>query len=243
MLVGGFDTETNGLKTATDHIIQIGFVLWDTDAPKNKAKIKYESLIKPDPMIRLEDDSIAIHGITNEDISKYGKSPKSVLTKLNVFFTIVDAVCAHNGNLFDKPMYESNCARYGIEPVKKLWIDTTCDVPYPQSMVTRKLTHLAAEHGFLNPFPHVALSDVLTMLKIADAYDWKTIFEYANTPNLLVRADTTYQQKDLAKKQGFRWDAESKVWVKSVKLFQFDDVQRAAQTAGFKVTILKGGNP
>lgn len=241
MLVAGFDTETSGLTVTSDHIIQGAVVLWDTSSPVKKAKVKFDSLIKCPNIPQLDPAVIAIHGITNQDLELYGNSPEFVYKIINGIFEKADAIVAHNGNLFDRPMYEHNCLRHAVQPVDKLWIDTTCDIEFPPTITTRKLVHLAAEHGFVNPFPHDALSDVLTMLKIADCYDWGTILKYAQCPSITLRADVTFQQKELAKKQSFRWDADNKFWVKTIKEFQLDDARKLANDAGFKVTVLKGG--
>lgn len=240
MLIAGFDTETTGLDVVNDHIIQVGLVIWDTEAKGKKAKVKYDALIKGPEIPNLDEKVISIHGISNEDLEKYGQPANIVLSKCNVYMSICDAVLAHNGALFDKPLFQNCNKRHKLDVIKKLWIDSSCDIEYPAHITARRLVHLAAEHGFVNPFPHDATSDVLTMLKIADQYDWDKILEFAKAPTLTVRADATYQQKDLAKKQGYRWDGESRSWVKSIKDFQLNDANKAALEAGFKVIVLKG---
>lgn len=240
MLIAGFDTETTGLDVVNDQIIQVAVVLWDTESKNKKAKVKYDALINSILIPKLDPKVIEIHGITNEDLEKYGRPPVEVLQRCNILFSAADAVIAHNGNLFDRPLFQNCSTRHKIDPVKKLWIDTSCDIEFPAHIQGRKLVHLAAEHGFVNPFPHDATSDVLTMLKIADQYDWKKIMEFAKAPTLTVRADATYQQKDLAKKQGYRWDGDSRSWIKSIKDFQLNDANKAALEAGFKVIVLKG---
>lgn len=244
MLVAGFDTETSGLQVEKDFILQVGVVLWDTAAPKKKAKLKFDALINS-PLLPadLDPTALEINGLTREDLERFGQSPEAVLKSVNMIFEMSDAIVAHNGNLFDRPMYESNCRRHGIEPVRdKLWIDTSCDIDYPAAINTRKLVYLAVEHDFINPFPHDAISDVLTMLKVADRYDWEKTVAWAKSPTLAIRADSTFQQKELVKKQNYRWNNEKKIWTKSIKEFQLEDARKAAKEAGFSVTVLpKGG--
>lgn len=243
MLVLGFDVETTGLNVAQDHITQVGAVLWDTDAApgRKRSKIKMDAMISGKHFPEELDPKITeLTGITRADLDNFGQPVANVLTTVNMLMMLADAVVAHNGNLFDRPMFEHNCRRHGIEPVSKLWIDTSCDIDYPISIQTRKLIHLAAEHHFINPFPHDAMSDVMTMLKIADLYDWQKTVEWAKAPTLAIRADSTFQQKELVKKQNYRWDNENKVWIKSIKSFQLEDTKKAAKEAGFGVTVLKG---
>jgi len=245
MLVAGFDTETTGLDVEKDHIIQLGAVLWDTKATTKKAKIKLDVLIHDDSIPELTEEVTGIHGITNNDLVKYGVTFKVAFDLLHDIFKRAELIVAHNGTLFDKPIYVANCLRQGITPVTEgkqptLWADTYCDIEYPTHIQTRKLTHLAAEHGFINPFPHDALCDVMTMLKLADLYSWDEIVRYALAPTLIVKAEVTFSQKDLAKKQGFKWNADTKLWLKSIKEFQFFEAKRAAADVGFKLSVQKG---
>lgn len=240
MLIAGFDVETTGLNVKEDHIIQVACVLWDTKAAKKKAKLKYDAAILVPDMPLMTEEVIKIHGITDHDLQTYGRPPQQVYAEMNAIFGMADAILAHNGNLYDKPILEANCIRHKVKLHDLPWIDSTCDVQFPAHIQTRKLVHLAAEHGFVNPFPHDALSDVLTMLKIADQYDWDKILEWSKAPGCIVQADATYQQRELAKKQNFRWDNDNKKWIKSIKQFQLPEVQKAALDAGFKIIILKG---
>lgn len=240
MLVVGFDTETTGLNTSEDHIIQVGAVLWDTASLKKKAKLKFDVAIRGEHIPPIDPKITEINGLTNADLEKYGQAPANVFTTLNMLFEQGEAIVAHNGNLFDRPMYESNCKRHGIVPITtKLWVDTSCDIDYPTTIQTRKLIHLAAEHQFINPFPHDALSDVMTMLKIADLYDWEKTILWAKAPTVVIQAVSTFHQKELVKKQNYRWDNDNKIWLKSIKEFHLEDAKKAAKEAGFEVKILK----
>lgn len=239
MLVVGFDTETTGLNVESDHIIQVGAVLWDTKAPIKKAKMKLDALITLPSHADIDPKASDVNGITREDLDKYGRSFESVMTELHAMFSKAEFVVAHNGNLFDRPIYRANCNRYSVAPSGRPWIDTSCDIEFPGSISTRKLVYLATEHGFINPFPHDAVSDVLTMLKVADCYDWEKTVLWAKSATLTVKAETNFSQKELAKKQNYRWDGDNKMWVKSIKDFQLAEVQKLAQEAGFKVTVLK----
>lgn len=241
MLIAGFDTETTGLDVERDSIIQIGAVLWDTQATTKKAKLKLDALINHVSLGEIDANASAVNGITTEDLNKYGIPFENAYSDLHFIFDKADYIMAHNGNLFDRPIYISNCRRLGIEPSSTPWIDTTCDIAFPPTITTRKLVYLATEHGFLNPFPHDALSDVLTMLKIADQYDWDTTVKYSRAPTLTVKANVTFQQKELAKKQNYRWDNEKKIWLKSIKDFQLEETKGLALLAGFKVEVIKEG--
>ena len=241
MLVLGFDTETTGLDTAKDFIIQIGAVLWETGATHKPAKRKLDVLIYDEDLPEMSPDALATHQISVEDLKQYGVPFKDALKDLWDMAEQAEWIVAHNGNQFDKPILESNIARRAPKApqLAQPWIDTSCDIEFPPGITTRKLSYLATEHGFINPFPHDAISDVMTMLQVAQRYDWKETVRYAKAPTLVVKAETTYAQKELAKKQNYRWDGNTKSWTKSVKDFQLEETKRQALDAGFKVTVLK----
>ncbi|MCB0348730.1 MAG: hypothetical protein KDD37_07835, partial [Bdellovibrionales bacterium] len=132
-------------------------------------------------------------------------------------------VVAHNGNEFDKKFMEET---WNLAPETRFdldWIDTLTDLSYPASITSRKLNHLAADHGFLNPFAHRAIFDVLTMLEILSKYEIKDVVAMAASPTCRIYAKVTFEQKDLAKKEGFRWDAQAKVWFKDIKEVHLQD--------------------
>jgi DNA polymerase-3 subunit epsilon len=116
-----------------------------------------------------------------------------------------------------------------------MWIDTRLDVPKP---MIGKLIAIAAEHGFLNPFPHQALSDVLTMLRILDEYDFEAVLARARIPNIMVEFVGPFESKDHAKECGFYWNGFSnqsnggrptKQWLKTIKECDFAREDQAAR--------------
>lgn len=238
MIVAGFDVETTGLDVTKDHIVQVALALWCTE--RHKPLFKWEALIHW-PDLEMPAEAQAVHGMDAEHLAAFGRDPKPIFafTSATLGGPDIDAIIAHNGNIYDRLIYENNCKLVGEQPAEKLWIDTSCDVPFPEAITTRKLSYLAAEHNFLNPFPHDAMSDVMTMLKVADRYDWNTIFEYAKSPSVTLRAMVSFDQKELAKKRSYRWNGDSKTWTKRVKEFQAPAEVQAAAEAGFKVIIIE----
>lgn len=223
MLILGIDLETTGLRTDSDFIIEIGAATWDTE--RGAALQLYSQLVRPGVTISAEITKIT--GITNEDLDTYGAKPFDALNALYCMAMPCACIVAHNGTQFDRPLLEAEYARRELEPPKIPWIDTSLDVPYPEHIKTRTLTHLAAEHGFLNPFAHRALSDVLTMLQVLANYDINRVLELSQEPKLTLAArvkkpwlDTAVEGKketDLAKARGYRFNGESKRWQKIVR--------------------------
>jgi DNA polymerase-3 subunit epsilon len=172
MLITGIDLETTGLDTNTNKIIEVGLVLWDTDRKMPLNMYNELVFIRHD----LPEEITKITGITDRDLKLYGTElNERIYEELYFYFNEADYIVAHNGNLFDKPMLINNLACYDLVLPDKPWIDTSCDIAFPDSMKTRNLKHLACEHNFINPFAHRALFDVLTMLNMVCKYDFINI--------------------------------------------------------------------
>lgn len=227
MLLCGFDAETTGLQVNSDRIIEVGAVLWDTD---RKAPLRLLShFIYPPENVVVSEEITKITGIELIDLERWGHTPCEGFGILFDFMKDADVMVAHNGTAFDKPFLEAEAARNNLadEMPQLHWLDTSIDIPFPESIKTRKLTHLAAEHGFVNPFAHRALSDVLTMLKVLALYDINEVLRVSKEPNIILVAKIKKPWEDIApegrkevdkaKARGFRWDGDRKRWLKIVK--------------------------
>ena len=106
-----FDTETTGLPSEKNasikdinkwpHIIQLSFVLYDTD--NNKTLSCFDNIIKLDNDVNISEKSIELHKITRV-ISKRKEIPiKEAIENFNIVLKTCDIVIAHNLS-FDKKM-------------------------------------------------------------------------------------------------------------------------------------------
>lgn len=231
MLVLGVDVETTGLSFVDDRITELGMVVYDTD--RNQPVRMYSEYVKAEGKA-VSPEITELTGITNEDLTKYGRSPKLAMVDFLIYQGSVDYVVAHNAP-FDRGMIEAEIERQEVDYEPKYWIDTSVDIPYPPSIKTRKLQHLAPDHGFLNPWSHRAVFDVLTMLKVLSKYDISRVVDLAKQPSILLQAvckkpweDTAPEGKketDIARSLGFRWDGGNKQWRKIVKQEQLEHEQ------------------
>lgn len=216
MILLGVDLEADGLDVNSAHILEYAFVMWSTTYQK-PLRMWQGYLKSPIPV---SNEITEITGIRDADIEQFGESPEKLL-EVYEWIPRCDYIVAHNGLAYDKPLLESYVKR-SLLPLlpsaKNLnWIDTMFDLPYPKSIKTRQLGHLAADHGFVNPFAHRALFDVLTMLKIQAQYPLEEIVKNAESPLVEVVAMVSFETKDEAKKRGFYWDSPRKLWVKKMK--------------------------
>lgn len=217
MIIGFFDLETTSLDTKEARIIEWAVVRYCTEL-RCIIGIDTELVKLPAEMDKVPDEAFAAHGISAVALDIHGEEREPSLNKLMNFLSVCDAVVTHNGTAYDRPVFETEVRRFTQVPVpNELWVDTMFDLPYPPHIKTRNLGHLAAEHGFLNPLPHRALADCITLWKIFTHYAWEPVIELAKTPVVEIRADVPYAKRDLAKAAGYRWDGERKIWSKNIR--------------------------
>jgi DNA polymerase-3 subunit epsilon len=233
MLLCGIDLETTGLDKETCSIIEIGFAVWDTE---RKKILTTESILVSGSEI--PHDIAELTGIWQMDADMFGLGIVPSLSRLFFFMEACHYAVAHNGNEFDKPFLMAECERAGM--LDKLpnipWIDTSIDVPYPDSITTRKLTYLAAEHGYVNRYQHRAVFDVLAMFAVLENYDIKEVIKRSESQSILIKAGVSYDTRELAKARGYRWNAERKEWHKVIKEC---DLSREFKESEFKITVLE----
>jgi DNA polymerase III subunit epsilon len=240
MLILGLDFETTGLNIPTIGVTEVGMVLWDTDLA---APIKlYGTLVDPGPDVIWEPSAIAVNNLTPELCSKFGMQDEKACRQLMSWYSSADVCCAHNGNVFDRPILDKWAKKYGLDSQKdKVWIDTKADLETPPRNSTR-LTYMAADHDFLNPFPHRAMFDVMTMLKILDKYDLEKVLVVSKSPTVRIKAIVSFEQKDLAKNRGFHpiyVEGKFSHWEMSTKECKLEKEREACRTAGFEVVVIK----
>ena len=116
-----FDTETTGLpeeKNASildtfrwPYIVQLSFIYYDSES---KTILKsYDSIIKLPDEVNISQESINIHGITNEIMREKGISIRKALKEFNEILKKCDIVVGHNIS-FDKRVIMVECIRNKI---------------------------------------------------------------------------------------------------------------------------------
>ena len=217
MKVLGLDLETTGLNNNSDLITEIGAVLYDVEAKKPLEIMN--RLVYTDSKISKKVEDLT--GINEEMIKSHGLPLIKVIDEFNTLVDKAEYLIIHNAT-FDLGFLKK-LEPAGIKGLDKPVIDTMRDLPINKTIhQSVKLTHLAATHGFLNPFSHRAIFDVLTMLKILSCYDFNEVVEYAKSPVITVVAQVSFDERDKAKSQGFKWDSKKKIWYKKIKEVDFN---------------------
>ena len=219
----GIDIESSGLEPKADRIIELGVVLFDWDTKMPMAMLS--ELVDPkmeNEEFRLPEEITALTGITEAALEELGGFEKDVLAKLDAMAATAHFYVGHNANVFDRLFLEEAYRRNGMTLAEKPWIDTLTDIKFSESIKTRNLKHLAAEHNFLPGFSHRAVFDVLTMLKILGQYDLDAVIARAAEPMVYVQAMVDFANNQKAKDFSFRWNPDSKRWWKGMKQSDFE---------------------
>ncbi|MCQ2973990.1 MAG: 3'-5' exonuclease [Bacteroidales bacterium] len=106
-----FDTETTGVDTQKDKIIQIAMVKFDRNNFETIDKLN--SYIIPDGEWDIPQEAIDVHGLTKDFILKNGVPIKEIANKIINFFNDCD-ILTYNGNSFDVAILLNNLNAIGI---------------------------------------------------------------------------------------------------------------------------------
>ena len=226
MLIAAFDFETTGLDVNQDHVIEVGAILYSTG---HNHPVMTEGYLV-DHEIDIPKVITDITGIRRNMIEKFGLQSAHALDRLQNIFDMADAIAGQNIVDYDLPLYRNWCLREKVEPIEnKLIIDTKTDLPGVES---KHLGYMAADAGFLNPFPHQAVSDVQTVLKLIMMHDLDKIKERAESPRVTLKAHVTFDTNYQAKERKYKWDPDRRVWHKVCKEL---DVEQEVKEAPFNI--------
>lgn len=249
MLIGGIDFECTGLSPIMDRVIEAALVIYDTEDGFLFPKQTVASLVYQEgyPPITAEIEDLT--GITQAMLdSKFSKEPYLVFGEIVSALAEhkVDVLMAHNA-AFDKSFLDAELARLQVG-VNLPWICTMNDIAHPKRWKCRKLSHLAFEYGveFDNKSLHRADADVKLMfdMVLASGTDFDYLYRRALIPNVTVRALIPSPfgangdggvGKDAAAKCGFRWQADQKIWTKTIKE---DEIEKTKQELRYNVAII-----
>ncbi len=220
----------NGVNLSVDRVTEIGAVLWDVER-QQPVKILSELIDEADHL-PIDPDTEELTGIDDMMLMQWGAKGdqiKNILLQLINLIDQAEAIVAHNGGNYDRPMIEAMAARYGLKFPEAVWIDTGRDIEYPRKISMRSMAMLEHAHGFINPFPHRAVTDVLSMLKIFSHYDYDRTLALARSPVVTVVATLKAPNwkdgeavaefnrvKNKVAKARFRWNPSDKTWTKDI---------------------------
>jgi DNA polymerase III epsilon subunit-like protein len=218
-LVLGYDTETTGVDTKKDYVLEIGAAIYDTDTKQIFEPFDKLILWPSRPLISPKIEKLT--GINEKAIEKWGISPEEAFSQLFRLADKCEYIVAHN-EPFDKGITETAILRSHdpSDTLKKKfygykWINTLTDLPFPEDLPSKKLKYCAMEHGYIMSTAHRAIFDVFACLHLLKCYEWNQVLEINSSPMTLqtVKCEwhETEKQAEL-KSAGFLWDKPTKSW-------------------------------
>jgi len=200
------DTETTGLEPETDQCIEVGSILFHVES---RSILAQNSFLIPSPSNSAE----AINKIPAE-ISRLPQPWKEGLRYFESMVDSADAVLAHNA-AFDRKWF-------GIGPlpiINKPWICSMDDISWPKDLQLKprpSVRDLALALEVPVWTAHRALTDCIYLAEVLRrCSDLELLLEQGLEPKRLVRALVSYDERNLAKQAGFRWnDAVQGAWTR-----------------------------
>ena len=226
----GLDVETTGLDWKTERILEVGVSLHEAGDPiylHQNTWTMYDDEIQARLPLSLEIKRLT--GIRDEALSEFGVHPSTAYRELDQYCAErrVNYIVSHNGDNFDHPFVIHELDKLKIEaPYFRAlpWLDTRKDIKYKEGEEpkTKSLQNLLAGKRFIPAIAHRALADAANTMWLLSHYDINEILEYHKIPWKVVRVLVSFQDKDLAKAQGYSWQEINhkiydKCWVKLVK--------------------------
>ena len=198
------DVETSGTDPATDHLVEVAALLFDTE-----------------------------HGVPLSCMSALIAAESNGAAAINR----IPEPCLRRPWLTDDvPRFFRACVPPGVEPIYvahnaafdraflpgigERWICTLEDAEWPRADGARSLTAIALAYDV--GVAHRAIEDCLTLAAILTKVheiegglgDW---LARAVEPRVEVVAQVSYDDRELAKRAGFGWDAGSRLWTRRVR--------------------------
>ena len=230
MILCSFDFETTGLDKQKDRIIEVGYSLYTTTYQRI---LSSESFLVDNEGVPISVEAAEKTHITPTMLDRFGFDQEAAVDKFCEYAKDADAIIGHNSNWFDLPFIRNTATRLDYDPLPcKISIDTMTDIP---GVKGEKLVTMCANHGFLNPFPHSALADAQSVLKLISFYDIDKVAERAISPTIIMLShqDRGTAANKAARKAGFRWNGDFKIWWQAV---QEMDIEQLAARVPFTIS-------
>ncbi|MBT0571201.1 DNA polymerase III subunit epsilon [Curvibacter sp. CHRR-16] len=233
------DTETTGLDTANDRIIELAMlrvaVDMRTGLPVGDVQV-YDGLEDPD--IPITEAVTSITGIRAEDVQGQQLDEARIANLLDG----ADVVIAHNA-AFDRPFVERR-----LPPFAQVnWACSLADVDWKASgLKSARLEDLAAHHGWFYAAHRAevdchALLAVLAATSLTENTALQHVLERCHTRYLTVYAlQAPFTAKDTLRQAGYRWNADERCWTVNITSDALDATLHWLKTNVYSASVQVG---
>lgn len=196
------DTETTGLDPIKDRCVEVAVMLYDVKYAQ--PVVSFASLLRGE-----SNEAFAVNGIPQEMLPEM-RDPELVWRAVRWVIDPAEVVLAHNAE-FDRQF---------VPDLGKNFVCTEEDIVWPGSQKGGRggsLANLALRLGLGVASAHRAMADVDTLSRILtrlaeQGHDLETLIIRAMRPKATFHSLAPFEQKDIVKGAGFRWDPDRKIW-------------------------------
>jgi len=193
------DTETTGMDPKVDRTIEVAVALFDV--AHAQPVISFASLIRGE-----SNAAFAVNGIPAGMLPS-AREADPVWRAVRWIIEPATVIIAHNAEFdwqfcpnFDKP-----------------WACSENDFKWPGRERGGSLVHLALSLGLGVASAHRAMADVDTLSRIFTrlaerGHDLQAIIRHAMRPKAMFHSLASYDDREMVKQAGFRWDPSKKIW-------------------------------
>ena len=196
------DTETTGLDPSKGaKCIEVGLCLFDCTI--GVPLINYSSLLRAD-----SNDAFYVNRIP-VDALKDAAEPDKVWPFVHALAARADVIVAHRAS-FDRQF---------VPELGKPWVCSKFDIKWPGKKSGEHLVHLALAYGVGVVNAHRAMADVDMMTRIfmhvheREQCGLIWLLRQAMRPKQRYVALVSYDNRQLAKDNGFEWNAQTREWI------------------------------
>jgi DNA polymerase-3 subunit epsilon len=230
------DTETTGLDSRADKIIELALLVVEVDTATGAAvrvAEAYEAF--EDPGIPIPPDVSELTGITDDMV----RARKFDETRIAELTRNAQLVVAHNAR-FDRPFVEARLPAFAKLP----WACSIADIDWAaEGRGSSRLEYLAMKCGWFYDAHragmdcHALLSVLNKPMPVSGGTGFARLLEAARATSFRVFADgAPFAAKDQLKARGYRWDPERRVWHAELR----DQAALDSERAWLKANVFGG---
>lgn len=208
-----FDTETTGLDPAKDAVVELAAVVYDTVL---RCVLRQCSTLLD--IGDRENEAANVNRIPTAALRSAGESPEVAWERISEMAQDCNCVAAHNAD------FDQQWVPFANFLLELPWACTCEGIDWPmQTRPGGSLVYLALEHGLGVVDPHRALNDCLLIARLFSrvaelGLDVEQLVRAGCEKRVQVQALVSFDDKDKAKDAGFRWEAATKRWLRTMQL-------------------------
>lgn len=201
------DFETTGFTAGINEVIELGMVQVAYSPSIRKITAIKEILSQfEQPITEISQEITAITGITNEMVAGQSIDDAHVARLVNESVILI----AHNAS-FDRSFWDIRFKGMA----DRVWACSVKDIDwYAIGFESAKLEYLLLKNGYFYD-GHRAATDCLAMVQLFEAVpnSLHEAIQAAKQVSVKILAKgVAYADREIVKKRGYRWDADSKYW-------------------------------